>query len=171
MLLVGYVAQLPQIARLAGCPSFFTQKLSWNATNLFPYTSFNWVGLDGSELLTHMTPVVDYASQCGINDIRKGYTNHRNLDISKQSMLLFGNGDGGGGPTPEMMERLRRARAVGIEHDASGSELPLVKMGGSMAAFFEHIKVESENGQALPDWYGELYLEFHRGVGVSRRRR
>jgi len=29
---VGYSAQLPQIARMSGTTSFFTQKLSWNAT-------------------------------------------------------------------------------------------------------------------------------------------
>lgn len=132
--------------------------------NLFPYTTFNWVGLDGSEVLSHMTPVVNYCSQCGIDDIRKGYTNHQNLDVTSDSMLLFGNGDGGGGPTPQMLERLRRARAVGEVNDASGSELPLIRMGATMSAFFDFVRAKTTNGEVLPDWYGELYLEFHRGV-------
>ena len=53
----GYSSQLPQICQLAGMPSFFTQKLSWSQFNNFPHTTFNWVGLDGSQVLTHMTPV------------------------------------------------------------------------------------------------------------------
>lgn len=130
----------------------------------FPSHNLYWVGLDGSELLTHMTPVVNYNSQCGIDDIRKGYTNHRDPDACSEGMILFGNGDGGGGPTAPMLERLRRARAVGLENAASGSELPLVKMGGTMAGFLDKVRQETNNGQTLPDWYGELYLEIHRGV-------
>lgn len=34
----GYSSQLPQICRLAGMPSFFTQKLSWSQFNTFPHT-------------------------------------------------------------------------------------------------------------------------------------
>lgn len=48
----GYSSQLPQICRLAGMPSFFTQKLSWSQFNNFPHTTFNWVGLDGTQVLT-----------------------------------------------------------------------------------------------------------------------
>lgn len=53
----GYSSQLPQICRLAGMDYFFTQKLSWSQFNGFPHTTFNWVGIDGSQVLTHMTPV------------------------------------------------------------------------------------------------------------------
>jgi alpha-mannosidase len=60
---VGYSSQLPQICRLAGAHNFFTQKLSWNSVNSFPHSTFNWVGLDGSQVLTHMTPVDNYNSQ------------------------------------------------------------------------------------------------------------
>ena len=55
-----------------------------------------------------------------------------------------------------MMERLRRARAVGEAHDASGSELPLVKMGGTMEGFFDKVRKETANGEALPNWYGRV---------------
>lgn len=53
----GYSSQLPQICRLAGMDYFFTQKLSWSQFNKFPHSTFNWVGIDGSQVLTHMTPV------------------------------------------------------------------------------------------------------------------
>jgi len=62
---VGYSSQLPQICRLAGAHNFFTQKLSWNSVNSFPHSTFNWVGLDGSQVLTHMTPVDNYNAQSG----------------------------------------------------------------------------------------------------------
>lgn len=56
--------RLPQILRLCGIPYFFTQKLSWNNINTFPYSTFNWVGLDGSQVMSHMTPVDTYNAQC-----------------------------------------------------------------------------------------------------------
>ncbi|WWD20554.1 hypothetical protein CI109_105030 [Kwoniella shandongensis] len=162
----GYSSQLPQISRQAGAHNFFTQKLSWNSINTFPHSTFNWVGLDGSQVLTHMTPVDNYNSQCNIDDIRRGMTGHKNLDVTSQSLLLFGNGDGGGGPTPPMLEKLRRARAVGKRSDAGG-QLPLVKMGGSFEQFFDSVREETVDGTRLPYWRGELYFELHRGTYTS----
>ncbi|KAK8850374.1 hypothetical protein IAR55_004292 [Kwoniella newhampshirensis] len=162
----GYSSQLPQISRQAGAHNFFTQKLSWNSINNFPHSTFNWVGLDGSQILTHMTPVDNYNSQCDIGDIRRGMTGHKNLDVTAQSLLLFGNGDGGGGPTPPMLEKLRRARAVAKRSDAGG-QLPLLKMGGSFEQFFDSVREETVDGTRLPYWRGELYFELHRGTYTS----
>ncbi|TYJ52493.1 hypothetical protein B9479_006887 [Cryptococcus floricola] len=162
----GYSSQLPQISRQAGAKNFFTQKLSWNSINNFPHSTFNWVGLDGSQILTHMTPVDNYNSQCNIDDIRKGVTGHKNLDVTSQALLLFGNGDGGGGPTPPMLEKLRRARSVAQRPDAGG-QLPLVKMGGSFSDFFDSVRDETKGGVRLPYWRGELYFELHRGTYTS----
>ncbi|WOO79172.1 Alpha-mannosidase [Vanrija pseudolonga] len=162
----GYASQLPQISRLSGASNFFTQKLSWNADNAFPHTTFNWVGLDGSQVLTHMTPVNNYNSQCNIDDIRRGTTNNKNLEVTSHALLLFGNGDGGGGPTPPMLEKLRRARALGKQHDAGG-QLPLVKMGGSFEEFYDAVRKETNNGNLLPIWRGELYFELHRATYTS----
>jgi alpha-mannosidase len=94
-------------------------------------------------------------------------TGHKNLEVTgesdsrvafvpdghslAQSLLLFGNGDGGGGPTPVMLEKLRRARAVGKQHDAGG-QLPLVKMGGSFEQFFDSVRKETSNATKLPNW-------------------
>ncbi|KAJ9103142.1 hypothetical protein QFC21_002564 [Naganishia friedmannii] len=164
----GYAAQLPQIGRLAGCKYFMTQKLSWSEINKFPHTTFNWVGLDGSQLLTHMTPVDRYNAQGNIDEIRMGMTGHKNLEVTSQSLLLFGNGDGGGGPTPPMLERLRRARAVAKSQNCGGGDLPVVKMGSSMDKFFESIDMETEHGAKLPNWRGELYLELHRGTYTTQ---
>lgn len=148
----GYAAQLPQIGRLAGCKYFMTQKLSWSEMNKFPHTTFNWVGLDGSQLLTHMTPVDEYNAQGDIDEIRRGNTGHKNLEVTSQSLLLFGNGDGGGGPTPPMLEKLRRARAVATSQGCGGGDMPVVRMGESMDAFFEYVEQETDQGSKLPNW-------------------
>lgn len=52
----GYNAQIPQLARLAGCDFFFTQKISWNQFNDFPLTSFRWKGQDGTQIVCHFCP-------------------------------------------------------------------------------------------------------------------
>jgi alpha-mannosidase len=98
---------------------------------------------------------------------------------------MFGNGDGGGGPSAVMLERLRRTRATGLHSDRSGEQLPLVKTGFSLSEFFEHTRKQTDNGKSLPAWYvcvcslgitlltsrvGELYLERHRAVQTSQAR-
>lgn len=101
-----------------------------------------------------------------MDDIRRGSTGHKNLEVTTQSLLLFGNGDGGGGPTPPMLEKLKRARAVGKRHDAGG-QIPLVRMGGTFEQFYDAIREETDNGRTLPIWHGELYLEIHRATYTS----
>ena len=109
-----------------------------------------------------MTPVVNYNSQCKYEDILKGHTGNHNIDVLPEGMILFGHGDGGGGPAPEMLERLRRARAVGVQNDPKGAEVPMIKVGDGMGDFFEMVRRKTKNGGTLPTWWGELYLEIHR---------
>ncbi|CAK5279299.1 unnamed protein product [Mycena citricolor] len=159
----GLSGSLPQIFRGAGMKYFFTQKLSWNNINTFPHSTFNWVGIDGTQVLCHMTPVDTYTAQATVGDVNRAITNHKNLESSDTSLLVFGNGDGGGGPLPKMLENLRRIRAVTNEH----RELAPVTMGSSVDEFFAYLEKSSEGGKTLPNWRGELYLEFHRGTYTS----
>jgi alpha-mannosidase len=39
-------------------------------------------------------------------EIVKGVSANKNLEVTDQCLFLFGNGDGGGGPTPLMMEKV-----------------------------------------------------------------
>lgn len=160
----GYNAQIPQLARGAGCQYWFTQKLSWSNINKFPHNTFMWVGLDGTQIITHMTPVDNYDSQCGVNDIRKGVWNNKNLNVQPAALHLYGFGDGGGGPTAPMLEKLRRARAI---HNNGFSEMPKVTVGKTAADFYDHVLEITDGGERLPTWQGEIYLEFHRGVQTS----
>jgi alpha-mannosidase len=87
-----------------------------------------WQGIDGSQILTHFSPVENYDSQCGVNDIVKAVKNNHNLDVQPAGLLLFGNGDGGGGPTEVMLQNLRRARAI---HNAGHHEMPKLTVADS----------------------------------------
>jgi len=49
----------------------------------------------------------------------------------------------------------------------SHRELPSVSMGKSVDDFFRDLEVNTIGGSKLPNWHGELYLEFHRGTYTS----
>lgn len=142
--------------------------------NEFPLTTFNWVGLDGSQVLSHITPIRRYDSDCTIAELDRAYKYHKNLDCSPESLVVYGHGDGGGGPTPVMLERLRRARAAGLHEDTNGEDLPLVKTGITLSDFFEMTRQKTKNGTILPDWYVcpripiEVKLIFQEWRTVSR---
>ncbi|KAL9586669.1 MAG: hypothetical protein Q9212_000738 [Teloschistes hypoglaucus] len=160
----GYSSQLPQICRLAGMPRFFTQKLSWNNINTFPHTTFNWVALDGSQVLCHMAPDETYTASAHFGDVSRSISQHKSMDQDDTGLLVFGKGDGGGGPTFEMLEKLRRCRGLS---DKTGL-LPRVKMGASVEDYFARLEQKAQNGTEFVTWYGELYLELHRGTYTSQ---
>nr|XP_019011845.1 uncharacterized protein I206_03951 [Kwoniella pini CBS 10737]OCF50626.1 hypothetical protein I206_03951 [Kwoniella pini CBS 10737] len=159
----GYCSALPQILRLAGIDYFFTQKLSWNNINIFPHSTFNWIGLDGSQVLTHMTPVDTYNAAGNYKELVKGATKHKNLGVTDECLLLFGNGDGGGGPTPLMLNKLQRLGSAATHNP----EMPSFKIG-KVSDFFDNLCQKTLNGKLLPTWRGELYFELHRGTYTSQ---
>ncbi|KAJ9074024.1 Glycoside hydrolase, 38 vacuolar alpha mannosidase, variant 2 [Entomophthora muscae] len=153
----GYSAQLPQIIKQADMDYFFTQKLSWNNINKFPHTTFHWVGLDGTRVLAHMAPGETYNAQGVVEDIMFSESNNKDKGVINGGLYLFGNGDGGGGPLPAMIERINRMQ------DVDG--LPKVQYG-SAEDFYNEV-AGSEEVSDLPEWHGELYLELHRGTYTS----
>ncbi|NLA35979.1 MAG: alpha-mannosidase [Actinobacteria bacterium] len=152
----GYNANLPQIMRHVGISRFLTQKLSWNTTNRFPHHSFWWEGIDGSTVFTHFPPVETY--NANLSGYELAHTVHTFADKgrSNRSLMPFGHGDGGGGPTAEMLERYRRSR------DLDGS--PRIEIEAP-AEFFDKAIAEYTDA---PRWVGELYLEMHRGTFTSQ---
>jgi alpha-mannosidase len=161
----GYSTQLPQICRISGMTRFLTQKLSWNNINNFPHTTFNWVALDNSQVLCHMPPCETYTAEAHFGDVKRSVTQHKSLDRDNTSLLVFGKGDGGGGPTWEMLERLRRCRGMS---DNKGGRLPRVKLGDSADDWFDKLEKKVEQGHELVTWYGELYFELHRGTYTTQ---
>ncbi|KAJ1035181.1 hypothetical protein NDA18_000777 [Ustilago nuda] len=160
----GYNAQIPQLARQSGCDYFFTQKLSWNNINRFPHNTVMWVGLDGTQIIVHMTPVNNYDSKCSVEEIVRGIKNNQDIWVQPHALMLYGFGDGGGGPSEVMVERLRRARAA---NNNGFKDMPRVHCARSAKDFFEYVREATENGRRLSTWSGEIYLEFHRGVYTS----
>ncbi|MDQ3738956.1 MAG: glycosyl hydrolase-related protein [Actinomycetota bacterium] len=155
----GYPAGLPQVFRAAGINRFVTQKLSWNTTNRFPHHTFWWEGIDGSRVLTHFPPVETYNAEITAEQLDFASRNFSDHRWSRWSLMPFGYGDGGGGPTREMMERAGRLA------DLDG--LPTLQIG-SPAEFFDHVEAEIRNGADVPVWRGELYFEMHRGTFTSQ---
>lgn len=143
----GFCGQLPQLIRQAGLSGFLTTKLSWNGVNKFPYKSFRWRGIDGSEVVSHIPPEGNYNSGAWPASVAKAKG-----DGSDPSALLYGIGDGGGGPGMEHLERVAR--------EAHLPGFPTVR-NGSVREFFEDLKTREAS---LPLWQGELYLEKHQGV-------
>lgn len=152
----GYNGNLPQILKKSNVPYFLTIKLSWNEHNPFPYRSFVWKGIDGSEVLTHMPPAETYnaaASPACAGFARDHYPERR---ISHHAVMLYGIGDGGGGPGEAHIEMGRRQERL----QAS----PVVRFG-TAKEFFACLETERE---VLPIHQGELYLEKHQGTYTTQ---
>ncbi|MET4135226.1 glycoside hydrolase family 38 C-terminal domain-containing protein [Pseudarthrobacter sp. PvP090] len=152
----GYSAAMPQIVKAAGSKWFLTQKISWNQVNRMPHHTFNWEGIDGTRVFTHFPPVDSYSSELSGRELAHAERNYRDHGRGTVSLVPFGYGDGGGGPTREMLAAARRTA------DLEGS--PKVELG-SAASFFAGAQAEYE---ALPVWVGEMYLELHRGTYTSQ---
>jgi alpha-mannosidase len=152
----GYNGQLPQIMKESGVRYFLTQKLSWNHFNKPDHQTFAWQGIDGSEVLTHFPPANSYNSVATIEELRRVVRSYKDSDRSGESYMLFGVGDGGGGPTRDMLERLRRAK------DLQG--LPRTEVRSSNE-FFKRLEKDCQD---LPRVIGELYFELHRGTYTTQ---
>ena len=152
----GYDAALPQMIKLAGVRWFLTQKISWNTTNKFPHHTFQWEGIDGTRIFTHFPPVDTYNCDLSGAEIAHGVRNFQDKAGAGRSLAPSGYGDGGGGPTREMLAHA--ARLADLEGSAKvAMERP--------ADFFAAAEAEYPDA---PVWVGELYLEFHRGTLTSQ---
>ncbi len=152
----GYSAALPQIVSLAGCRWLLTQKISWNTVNVFPHHTFWWEGIDGTRVFTHFPPVDTYNSDLSGAELAHAVANFRDKGGADRSLVPFGWGDGGGGPTREMIARARRTA------DLEGSPKVVIQ---APSDFFAAAEAEYPDA---PTWVGELYLEIHRGTYTSQ---
>ena len=154
----GYAGQLPQILRECGITRFLTQKLSWNRFNRPDHHTLMWQGDDGSEVLAHYPPADTYNSEVSVPELLKVTREYLDHDHARASLLVYGYGDGGGGPTRDMLETLRRAT------DLQG--LPRTTPRTS-DEFFSALEAEEVD---RPVVVGELYFEYHRGTYTSQAR-
>jgi alpha-mannosidase len=105
--------------------------------------------------LTHFPPADTYNSNGSLEEVLKSHTNLKDKGRTNTSLMLFGDGDGGGGPQLEHLERLERLQ------DFEGA--PKVKFS-TCHEFFRELDATSKN---LMKWEGELYLELHNGTYTS----
>ncbi|OME90803.1 MULTISPECIES: alpha-mannosidase [Paenibacillus] len=154
----GYSASLPQLLKKSGVDYMMTQKLSWSEYNRHPHHSFLWEGIDGSSVLTHMPPEDTYNSPAAPRSIIKAEREYLDKNVSNHALMLFGIGDGGGGPGEEHLERLAREKnLLGLS--------PVIQEPSWK--FFERLNEERDQFQT---WRGELYLEKHQGTLTSQAR-
>lgn len=145
----GYSGNLPQILKKSGMDWFQTIKLAWNKLNTHPHRTFHWAGIDGSSVLVHMPPEGDYNSRGAADGLLLGLKRYPERQLGT-ALLLFGSGDGGGGPGETHLEVTSR------EHDLRG--LPKVEYSRA-ADFFRRL----ETLEVTARFDGELYLEAHQG--------
>lgn len=167
----GYTAALPQLMRQSGLRYFLTSKLSWNEFNRTPHDIFLWEGLDGSHVLACMITTPD---DCGLpnspdfstynatlqpKNVRGVWERMVDKQVTRRAVMPYGYGDGGGGPTEEMLESASRmARGLpGLP------QLTLTRAD----AFFHDLEQDIRLCKRIPRFRGELYLEFHRGTYTS----
>ncbi|MBU6414478.1 MAG: hypothetical protein KGS45_13530 [Planctomycetes bacterium] len=165
----GFPASLPGIMTHCGLDTFVTNKLHWNSSNDFPHSTFEWMGIDGSVVLGHNTPGKDYNATNSPKELKRGRgvfdrchppTTAAPSDAVPDIWLQpFGYGDGGGGPTQQMIDQARLATDAAL--------LPRTKLGsarGFIQALHDKRAAMSAAGKSLPLVLGELYLELHRGT-------
>ncbi|HVW91832.1 MAG TPA: glycoside hydrolase family 38 C-terminal domain-containing protein [Devosia sp.] len=164
----GFSGALPQILKLGGIENFFTIKVNWSETNKFPADLFWWEGLDGSRVLAHTfdNPVGGYNGFVRPRALSATWQNFRGKAQHGTTLLAVGYGDGGGGVTPEMVEREVQLRDFPV--------LPRARWG-QVRDFYAGAQ-ETAKAKKLPVWQGEIYLELHRATlttqsGVKRKHR
>lgn len=168
----GYAAALPQILRKSEVDWFVTSKIGWNDVNTMPYDTFKWYGIDGTGINTQFITAqkeqkgrvpqreCSYIPDSTIAFVDGAWNRYQQKSLSKEAILTYGWGDGGGGPTEHMIEMLRRSKH-GIPSLAQSY------MGTATEFLANKEKDIKKNPHLLPSWNGELYLEFHRGTYTS----
>lgn len=154
----GLSAVIPQIMKGCGVKYFLHAKIpfQYDGGDSFPHNNFMWKGLDGSEVLTHVTH--DYGSGASPNMIFDKWNLHAEKADVPAKLFMYGHGDGGGGVTRIHQEFIRR------EQDLEG--LPKVKMAAPNE-FFDFVENDCE---VTKKYEGELYYAAHRGTYTSQAR-
>ncbi len=156
----GYSGALPQILQKCGVTQFFTTKMSWNETNKLPHDLFEWEGIDGSRVFANL--IEHYAIKLTPEKVKYYTERFKDKNITNENLLTFGFGDGGGGPTYEMLENYQR-----LKYGIPGMPKTIMKKGTEHFDKCEKTFYANTKEYSRPRWVGEMYLEMHRGTYTS----
>ena len=162
----GFSWVIPQLMKKSGMEYFASSSIHWSKFNRFPHDTFRWRGMDGSEVLVTFFTAPGETKKNHYNynglatpyDVKTAWEHYRQKEVNTELLMPFGWGDGGGGPTREMLEAIR------AQADIPG--IPSVHIG-KVEPYFERL-AEHLNEKQIPVWDGELYLEAIQGVYTSQ---
>ncbi|MFA6450147.1 MAG: glycoside hydrolase family 38 C-terminal domain-containing protein [bacterium] len=168
----GFAWTIPQILAKSGAKYFWTGKPLWNDTTKFPFSTFLWQSPDGSQILTHVSPIgpervfkmKDFIKTNRLVNFREklvaSYETRPSDIVAKLSNdalpevgIFYGWGDGGHGPRDFEVAAVNRLK-----------DKSLIKIGMARD-FFQRLERYRDR---LPVWNDEIYLEFHRGVFTTQ---
>ena len=150
----GYSAALPQIIKGFGMTGLTTQKIFWSYNNSepFPHHAFLWRGLDGTMIPTFLH--MFYETPVDAKTVHTRWASRLEQDGSSDFYLPFGQGDGGGGPSRDDMEQVRRQR------DLQGAP--------KLYWMTPEAYLKKRDNGSLPSYRGELYVPCHRGTYTTQ---
>lgn len=168
----GYSAAIPQLMAQTGLDIFVTSKCSWNDTNRMPFDTFEWQGIDGTNVTAYLITAqtddkgqrgdhrTDYGPHLDVSSAVGAWSRYEPKSLNQNVLVPFGHGDGGGGPCRVMLENAKR-----MEKGVPG--MPSLKFEGIRPYFDRLRQTIAQSEQDFPRWVGELYLEYHRGTLTS----
>lgn len=166
----GFTWSLPQLMKEAGLKWFVTNKLNWNQYNQMPHQLMWWQGLDGSKVMAHFltTPrkvqylphATTYKAELTAEEVFGTWENFRQKPSHNELIIAYGYGDGGGGPTRDLIDTLHAYDQM--------PGAPRLRPG-TVREFFENAENDPEV-TSIPTWNDEFYLELHRGTLTSQAR-
>jgi alpha-mannosidase len=156
----GFGYNMPQIFKKSGMDYFVTTKLNWQDYDKWPYEYFNWTSPDGSTV-TSYKPTYDYSLNGG--DLTAGRLsatlNYPSSLGLKSSMLLYGSGDHGGGPTQSDINNIKNIN--------NGAANPTIKMSTAAETLKSLEQQVKDQNITIPNVDNELYFQNHRGVSTT----
>ncbi|MBB3127967.1 alpha-mannosidase [Paenibacillus rhizosphaerae] len=157
----GYSGNMPQIMKGCGLRYFASVKMFQTYENVsepFPYNTFLWEGIDGSQVLTHLLDYGDFPIRVNPSFLIRQWNDRVQKDGIATRLVQFGHGDGGGGANRDDLEFLRRLENLeGVPRTTHGSPI-------------DYFEDQIERGIPDAKYVGELYYPAHRGTYTTQAR-
>ena len=148
----GFTWSLPKIYAAAGVEAFLTQKLRYNEYTIFEDVLFWWESDDGTRILgVHTYP--DHYQEIDPDELVEAMRIFHLTSGVSSAAILFGIGNHGGGPLPDMFDRVDAMRELTV--------CPQIHLAG-MHEYLDHLRANEAGAlAALPVIRDELFLECH----------